>query len=612
MKHLLAILAVLTAFNVAAFAQQDCSESYDGNGDGVVAIADLLGLLTVFGDFDVDDDGIWDSQDACIDLSACNFASTENEPCAWTDAIGVCGGSCLGDGDADGICDDVDDCVGAVDECGVCNGSGPIEMVIESITILYDSVYAAQIDEWWVFEVGADTVMTFECAPAGWNQLGADLDGEAAYDQSGYSVSLSSDGSTVAIGAQYNDGNGSNAGHVRIYSFDGASWNKLGADLDGEAAGDQSGWSVSLSSDGSTVAIGAKNNDGNGSNAGQVRIYAWDGASWNQLGADLDGEADGDQSGYSVSLSSDGSTVAIGAQYNDGNGSNAGHVRIYSFDGASWNKLGADLDGEAAGDQSGWSVSLSSDGSTVAIGAKNNDGNGSNAGQVRIYAWDGASWNQLGADLDGEADGDQIGYSVSLSSDGSTVAIGAPGNDGNGSNAGHVRIYSFNGASWNKLGADLDAEAEADYNGVSVSLSSDGSTVAIGARYNDGNGSNAGHVRIYAWDGASWNQLGADLDGEAAGDQSGWSVSLSSDGSTVAIDARYNAGNGSNAGHVRIFAWDGASWNQLGADLDGEAAGDNSGSSVSLSSDGSTVAIGAKSNDGNGSNAGHVRIYALE
>jgi hypothetical protein len=556
MKHLLAILAVLTAFNVAAFAQQDCSESYDGNGDGVVAIADLLGLLTVFGDFDVDDDGIWDSQDACIDLSACNFASTENEPCAWTDAIGVCGGSCLGDGDADGICDDVDDCVGAVDECGVCNGSGPIEMVIESITILYDSVYAAQIDEWWVFEVGADTVMTFECAPAGWNQLGADLDGEAAYDQSGYSVSLSSDGSTVAIGAQYNDGNGSNAGHVRIYSFDGASWNKLGADLDGEAAGDQSGWSVSLSSDGSTVAIGAKNNDGNGSNAGQVRIYAWDGASWNKLGADLDGEADGDQSGYSVSLSSDGSTVAIGAP--------------------------------------------------------SNDGNGSNAGQVRIYAWDGASWNQLGADLDGEADGDQIGYSVSLSSDGSTVAIGAPGNDGNGSNAGHVRIYSFNGASWNKLGADLDAEAEADYNGVSVSLSSDGSTVAIGARYNDGNGSSAGHVRIYAWDGASWNQLGADLDGEAAGDQSGWSVSLSSDGSTVAIDARYNAGNGSNAGHVRIFAWDGASWNQLGADLDGEAAGDNSGSSVSLSSDGSTVAIGAKSNDGNGSNAGHVRIYALE
>jgi hypothetical protein len=556
MKHLLATIAVLTAFNVAAFAQQDCSESYDGNGDGVVAIADLLGLLTVFGDFDVDDDGIWDSQDACIDLSACNFASTENEPCAWTDAIGVCGGSCLGDGDADGICDDVDDCVGAVDECGVCNGSGPIEMVIESITILYDSVYAAQIDEWWVFEVGADTVMTFECAPAGWNQLGADLDGEAAYDQSGYSVSLSSDGSTVAIGAQYNDGNGSNAGHVRIYAWDGASWNKLGADLDGEAAGDQSGWSVSLSSDGSTVAIGAKSNDGNGSNAGQVRIYAWDGASWNKLGADLDGEADGDQSGYSVSLSSDGSTVAIGAP--------------------------------------------------------SNDGNGSNAGQVRIYAWDGASWNQLGADLDGEADGDQIGYSVSLSSDGSTVAIGAPGNDGNGSNAGHVRIYSFNGASWNKLGADLDAEAEADYNGVSVSLSSDGSTVAIGARYNDGNGSSAGHVRIYAWDGASWNQLGADLDGEAAGDQSGWSVSLSSDGSTVAIDARYNAGNGSNAGHVRIFAWDGASWNQLGADLDGEAAGDNSGSSVSLSSDGSTVAIGAKSNDGNGSNAGHVRIYALE
>ncbi|MBC8464584.1 MAG: FG-GAP repeat protein, partial [Bacteroidetes bacterium] len=51
----------------------------------------------------------------------------------------------------------------------------------------------------------------------GWSQLGQDIDGEAANDESGYSVSLSSDGGTVAIGACYNDGNGSNAGHVRIY-----------------------------------------------------------------------------------------------------------------------------------------------------------------------------------------------------------------------------------------------------------------------------------------------------------------------------------------------------------------------------------------------------------
>ena len=81
----------------------------------------------------------------------------------------------------------------------------------------------------------------------------------------------------------------------------------------------------------------------------------------------------------------------------------------------------------------------------------------------------------------------------------------------------------------------------------------DANTVAIGAPYNDGNGSNSGHVRIYSWDGSSWIKKGVDIDGEASDDQSGYSVSLSSDGSIVAIGAISNDGNGSNSGHVRVF-----------------------------------------------------------
>ena len=150
-------------------------------------------------------------------------------------------------------------------------------------------------------------------------------------NESGYSVSLSADGQTVAIGARYNDGNGGASGHVRIYSWTGSAWSKVGADIDGEAAGDESGCSVSLSADGQTVAIGAWKNDGNGTDAGHVRIYSWTGSAWSQHGADIDGEAATDQSGYSVSLSADGQTVAIGAQYNDGNGENSGHVRIYQL-----------------------------------------------------------------------------------------------------------------------------------------------------------------------------------------------------------------------------------------------------------------------------------------
>ena len=222
------------------------------------------------------------------------------------------------------------------------------------------------------------------------------------------------------------------------------------------------------------------------------------------IGTDIDGEAANDNNGYSVSLSSDGTTVAIGAIANDGNGHGSGHVRIYSWNSmtSGWEQQGADIDGEAANDWSGFSASLSSDGTTIAIGALNNDGNGTNSGHVRIYSWNGATsvWEQQGADIDGEAVGDDSGRSVSLSSDGTTIAIGALNNDGNGTNSGHVRIYSWNGAisAWEQQGADIDGEAEYDYSGGSVSLSSDGTTVAIGAPYNVGNGTYSGHVRIYS------------------------------------------------------------------------------------------------------------------
>ena len=73
------------------------------------------------------------------------------------------------------------------------------------------------------------------------------MDGEAANDTSGYSVSLSSDGSRVAIGAYNNDAGGSNSGHVRIYDYNGSAWVQVGADINGEAANDRSGRSVSSS-----------------------------------------------------------------------------------------------------------------------------------------------------------------------------------------------------------------------------------------------------------------------------------------------------------------------------------------------------------------------------
>ena len=215
--------------------------------------------------------------------------------------------------------------------------------------------------------------------------------------------------------------------------------------------------------------------------------------------------------------------------------------------------------GEAVGDSSGISVSLSSDGRTVAIGAFLNDGNGADSGHVRVYQMYEASsgWTQLGQNIEGEAAGDMFGISVSLSSDGKIVAIGAYENDGNGDEAGHVRVYQMDEAisSWKQLGQEIDGESADDSSGVSVSLSDDGKVLAIGANRNDGNGKYSGHVRVYHLDdpGSSWKQIGQDIDGEAAGDHSGWSVSLSADGRTVAIGSIFNGDNGAYSGHVRVF-----------------------------------------------------------
>jgi hypothetical protein len=393
-------------------------------------------------------------------------------------------------------------------------------------------------------------------------------------------------------------------------------WIQLGADIDGEAAADRSGRSVSLSSDGTVLAVGAPNNDGTpiGTDRGSVRVYQYTNDTWNQLGGDIDGEASADNSGVSVSLSSDGTMLAVGAHFNDGNGSNCGHIRVYKYANSTWTQLGADIGGEAAGDYSGTSVSLSNDGTVLAAGAPNNDGKGSNSGHVRVYKYANSTWTQLGADIDGEASGDYSGRSVSLSSDGTVLAVGAPNNDGTpiGTDQGSVRVYQYANDTWNQLGGDIDGEAADDNSGVSVSLSSDGTVLAVGAPSNDV--TDRGHVRVYQYANHTWTQLGGDIDGEAASDYSGTSVSLSSDGTMLAVGASYNDGKPfyPERGHVRVYHYANSTWTQLGADIDGEAAGDYFGTSVSLSSDGSVVAIGAPNNDGNGSNSGHSRVFSIQ
>ncbi|CAK0838822.1 unnamed protein product [Prorocentrum cordatum] len=165
----------------------------------------------------------------------------------------------------------------------------------------------------------------------------------------------------------------------------------------------------------------------------------------------------------------------------------------------------------------------------------------------------GTFWSQVGQDIDGEAAGDHSGWSVSLSSDGSRVAIGAPSKDGAGTWTGHVRVFELSGNTWSQVGQDIDGEASYDHSGYSVSLSSDGSRVAIGALLLGGAGTDSGHVRVFELSGNTWSQVGQDIDGEASYNHGGYSVSLSSDGSRVAIGAP------EWSGHVRVFGTEPAS-----------------------------------------------------
>jgi hypothetical protein len=237
------------------------------------------------------------------------------------------------------------------------------------------------------------------------------------------------------------------------------------------------------------------------------------GIRWVQIGAYINGEETGDHaSGLvspSVSLSSNGKIVAIGAESNDGvNGTNSGHVRVYSFNSTTnnWLQVGQDIDGEAAGDQSGYSVAISNDGTTVGIGAPESDNTtGTSAGQVRVYSINSTSnrWIQLGADLDGTSTSVSFGLSLAMSADGKTIVSAEPYQDTiYGLRTGQVRVYSFNSISnsWVQIGDVINGTAQEDYFGTAVAMSADGTVIAVGATRNDnGNGMNAGTVRVYKY-----------------------------------------------------------------------------------------------------------------
>ena len=377
-------------------------------------------------------------------------------------------------------------------------------------------------------------------------------------DRYGTDVAINYDGSVIATSSALAGDPNLKSGRVRVYQLSNNNWDQIGQDIDGENSGDYGGNSIDISDDGNIIVVSSHLNDGEDSafnNTGQVRIFRLVNNTWTQIGEDIYGEAAEDRFGIQVSINSDGSMVAISAPYNDIDSiddDNYGHVRVYQNLNDTWTQLGQDIDGENVGDLSGWSLDINGAGNIVAIGTRNDDTAFNNAGQVRIYQILDNVWTNIGT-INGENQGDNSGHAVSLNDAGTIVAISAHRNDDNGSTSGHVKVYQINGSTWEQLGSNIIGEAAGDLSGTSVSLNAAGDIIAIGAPRNDCKYSSSGHTRIYGYNGSDWEQIGPDVNGMAISDWSGFSVDISSDGTRFVVGEPKNDDVADNSGRTRVF-----------------------------------------------------------
>ena len=99
---------------------------------------------------------------------------------------------------------------------------------------------------------------------------------------------------------------------------------------------------------------------------------------------------------------------------------------------------------------------------------------------------------------DGAA-GDHFGYSVSVSSDGTTALVGALYDDDKGADSGSAYVFKYNGTAWTQQAKLIASDGVAGaYFGYSVSISSDGTTAIIGAIYDYDKGTNSGSAYVFA------------------------------------------------------------------------------------------------------------------
>lgn len=361
-------------------------------------------------------------------------------------------------------------------------------------------------------------------------------------------VGISCDGKTAIVGGIIIS---KNVGGARIFIRNGDNWIREGLPLVGSDVSIVGSLpllpSVAISTDGNTAIVGWS---GDNNNKGAAWIFIRDGNNWIQQGPKLvgSGAIGASWQGYSVSLSADGNTAAIGGEYDN----NYGAVWIFKRTGEKWSQEASKLVGSGAigNPNQGYSVSLSADGNTVAIGgpSDNND-----KGAVWIFVRKDNLWSQQGGKLTGtESIGDsRQGSSVALSANGNTLIVGGPFDK---NSTGAVWIFSRNNNLWSQKGSKLIGSGfvNTPNMGGSVSLSADGKIALVGG-LNDNNG--YGAAWIFTFRDSSWIQRGSKLIGNdiiGKSSQQGSSVCLSADGNTAMVGS---LSENNNKGSARVYVY---------------------------------------------------------
>lgn len=325
-----------------------------------------------------------------------------------------------------------------------------------------------------------------------------------------------------------------------------------------------------------------------------------------------------DMFGRAVAISADGTTVAIGSYLDDETHSNRGSVYVYNKSGETWSLQTKIVDTDSlANDRFGEFIAISNDGNRLVVSSTGDDDGvaGNDAGSIAVYHRSGSTWTRKVKLIASDAAAtDTFGYGVSISGDGNTIAVGSPRDDNSPNNdTGSVYIFTYNGTTWTQQAKLLASDrTTSDWFGYSTSLSYDGNKVVIGAIYDDTNPyTDSGSAYVFTRSGTTWSQQAKLVSQSPAGQEYfGAAVSMSQDGTTIAVGA-YSSGGGKGA--VYIYTTNGTTWSHQATLIpSGISSTATYGISVALSADGNVLVAGAQGDITGVTTSGSMIVHERE